>query len=250
MKNKQPVPKNWILIRGLMRSRFHWKNFPELLRSGLDLDSVQSVELPGNGFLNSDGTPTSIDTAVEKIRSQISFSGTEAFGLVGISLGGMLATRWAQLFPGEVSHLILINSSSKLSPFNQRLKPSNYFSMVRQLLLGNSAASEEFILSTTSNSEQIWRSHLAENIEFLKAHPLKSINFIRQLMLAGQVDFREIPKMEKLILTSKADRLVSSECSDKISQLWGCAIHHHEAAGHDLPLDDAGWLIEKIKNSF
>ena len=233
-----------------MRSQFHWKSFPEFLKSELKLNSVQTVELPGNGFLYTQKSPTSIDTAVEKLRSQISGAKTEAFGLIGISLGGMLTTRWAQLYPLEVSHLVLINSSSTLSPFNQRLRSANYPSVVRHLLFGNPAASEEFILRTTSNSEGLWRPQLTENIEFLKTHPLSAFNFFRQLNLAGQTDFVDVPKAAKLILTSKADRLVSSECSERISQLWSCEIRKHETAGHDLPLDDAGWLVENIKNAF
>lgn len=250
MKNKMQLPKNWILVRGLMRSQFHWKKFPELFKAELQLNSVQTVELPGNGFLCAQQTPTSIDSAVEKIRDQITNRGTDAFGIVGISIGGMLATRWAQLFPDEVSHLVLINSSSKLSPFDQRLKPTNYPGVLKQLFLGNPATSEEFILRTTSNSEDLWRPQLSENIEFSAAHPLKTFNFFRQLKLAGQTDFKIVPKATKLILTSKADRLVSYECSEKISQLWDCAIRYHETAGHDLSLDDGGWLIENIKNGF
>lgn len=250
MKNSTDLPKTWILVRGLMRSQFHWKSFPEFLKEELQLQEVQTVELPGNGLLCAQKTPTSIDTAVKSIRNQISGTRSEAFGIIGISLGGMLATRWAQLFPLEVSHLVLINSSSKLSHFNQRLKPANYNGVLRHLLFGNPAASEEFILRATSNSEVFWRPQLSENIEFLTAHPMSVTNFFRQLKLAGQADFTKVPKAAKLVLTSKADRLVSYECSEKISQLWGCEIHYHETAGHDLPLDDAGWLVEKIKNAF
>lgn len=250
MKNNKQFPKNWILVRGLMRSQFHWKNFPELLKKELQLASVQTVELPGNGLLCAQETPASIDKAVEKMRNQISRANNDGFGIVGISLGGMLATRWAQLFPHEVSHLVLINSSSKLSSFNRRLKPANYAGVMWHLLFGDPAASEEFILQKTSNSEKLWRLQLAENAEFFKAHPLSALNFLRQLKLAGQTDFTEVPQAAKLILTSKADRLVSYECSEKISQLWSCAIHCHETAGHDLPLDDAEWLVKKIKNGF
>lgn len=250
MKNNNQLPKNWILVRGLMRSQFHWKNFPELLSAELKLNSVQTVELPGNGLLCAEETPISVVKAVEKIRNQISGARNEAFGVVGISLGGMLATRWAQLFPDEVSHLVLINSSSKHSPFNQRLKPENYPGVLRHLLFGNPTATEEFILQTTSNSERLWKPQLAENIEFLMSHPLNARNFFRQLKLAHQTDFNIVPKAAKLILTSKADRLVSYECSEKISKLWGCAIRYHETAGHDLPLDDGEWLIENIKTGF
>ncbi len=250
MNNQNQLPKKWILIRGLMRSRFHWKTFPDQLKTKLQLSSVQAVELVGNGFLFDKDTPGSIDGAIAQIRAQITYDGADSFALVGVSLGGMLATRWAQLFPNEISHLVLINSSSKLTPFTQRLLPLNYPGIIKHLLLSDPAASEEFILRQTSNVENIWKPHLSENIEFLKSHPMKTLNFIRQLKLAGQTDFTEVPKATKLVLASKADRLVSFKCSERISQVWGCKIQYHETAGHDLPLDDPDWVIENIKNTF
>lgn len=247
MAIKAPAPQKWILIRGLMRSRFHWKSFGEELKIKLGLESVQELELPGNGFLSNEVTPALIEQAVASLRRQLQSSNSESYGIIGISLGGMIATKWAQLHPGEVSHLVLINSSSGRSRFYARLLPRNYFSIFWHLVISAPDAIEEFILRTTSNNEKIWREHLDANIDFLKKHPLKISNFLRQLKLSGQTNFSLKPLSKKLILTSKTDRLVSFTCSEKIAAHWGCQIFCHESAGHDLPLDDSAWVIERIR---
>jgi homoserine acetyltransferase len=191
-------------------------------------------------------TPVKIDEAVQQLRSQLP-SNLKSFGLLGISLGGMLATHWAQLYPSEIQQLVLINSSSRLSSFNKRLLPKNYVSILKVLASSNEAQAEEFILSTTSNFNEKWQPHLQDNIAYLKKHPIRSENFVRQLVLSTQANFKNIPECKKLILCSKADRLVHYSCSEDIAKAWNCDIRYHEGAGHDLPLDDSPWIIEQIK---
>lgn len=247
MQDHKPIPKKWILLRGLVRSQFHWKNFGETLKERLQLDEVQTLELPGNGFLSQKTTPTDILETIAQLRSQLNFDRGPSFGIIGISLGGMLATQWALSFPREVSHLVLINSSSSLSPYYERMRPQNYLSLVKQLIFYSPARMEKFILSTTSNNLNKWNPQLQDNIEFLKQHPANFINFFNQLQLANQTDFSQVPRARKLILTSKADRLVSYKCSELIAKIWSCDIFYHETAGHDLPLDDPDWVISQIK---
>lgn len=247
MQASKTIPKNWILLRGLVRSQFHWKNFGETLKEKLKINVVHLLELPGNGLLYQKKTPTDIFETITQLRSQLSFYGEQSFGIIGISLGGMLATQWALLFPQEVSHLVLINSSSPLSPFYRRMRPQNYLSLIKQLAFSNPDQFEEFILKTTSNNLKKWNPQLQENIEFLKQHPVSFMNIFNQLILASQSDFKQVPEARKLILTSRADQLVSYKCSELIATLWDCEIFFHETAGHDLPLDDADWIIEKIQ---
>lgn len=249
MNEAKPAPKRWILIRGLSRSRFHWKNFGIKLKSKLDCKVVESPEIYGNGYFHREPTPNNIALAVSQLRAQLKEPIGEPVGIIGISLGGVLATYWAQKFPQEVSHLVIINSSSGLSPFYKRLIPRNYYRLIQHLISPQPEQLEKLILSTTSNNRNIWEAQVTENIEFLKVHPVSAKNFLRQLDLATQVDFTEVPVAHKLVLTSKADRLVSAECSEIIAKQWSCEIQLHEKAGHDLSMDDANWVIDKIKNS-
>lgn len=244
-----PFPKNWILLRGLIRSKFHWKKFADEFKSSLQLDQVVQVELPGNGFLHEQSTPPSVEKAIQALENQLP-KFTEPVGVLGISLGGMLGTAWAQRQPQKFSHLVLINSSSAESPFYHRLIPENYFNVLCSLLIKNPARTENFILGITSNEKSIWQKQLAANIDFLKEHPISTTNFLSQLKLASQVNFKNIPEVKKLVLTSKADRLVSYKCSEKIANLWSCPVRYHQTAGHDLPLDDAAWVIQSIKDEF
>lgn len=240
------LPNELVLIRGLLRSKYHWKNFGEELQQQLEVKKIHFVELAGNGFLSTQLTPVKIDEAVQQLRSQLP-SDLKNYGLLGISLGGMLATRWAQLYATEVQKLILINSSSRISPFHKRLIPKNYVSILKVLATANEEQAEEFILSTTSNFKDKWQPHLADNISYLKKHPLQSQNFVRQLVLSTQANFKNTPECEKLVLCSKADRLVHYSCSEDIAKAWNCEIRYHETAGHDLPLDDSAWIIEQLK---
>jgi pimeloyl-ACP methyl ester carboxylesterase len=242
-------PKHWVLIRGLIRSRYHWGNFPQTLQSELNSQSVHSVELKGNGELYNERTPSMIEEAIDDLRRQLPTDTLSRFGLIGISLGGMLATKWAQLFPEEVSHLVLINSSSTLSPFYERLRPAQYPGLFRSLLTNSVRNKEHFILQATSNDAHRRAKVLDEYTEFHRQHPVQLKNFLTQLNLAKQTDFSNIPQMKKLILASTADRLVSFKCSQTIAKKWKCAVLLHASAGHDLVLDDTKWVLNAIKNS-
>lgn len=237
--------QSWVLIRGLVRSRYHWGDFTEKLQLKLKAQQVISVELPGNGELFQEASPSNIDEAVKTLRHQLP-SDLKSYALLGISLGGMLATRWAQSYTEEVQRMVLINSSSSLSPFYERLNPRHYTGILRTLVKKNPSLSEEFIMQITSNRPDKWRPRLSELVEFQAQHPVSWQNFIRQLRLTSQIDFTNVPKCEKLILTSRADQLVSHRCSMTIANQWQCPIQIHEWAGHDLSLDDAEWILNEI----
>lgn len=246
MPHDNSTPENWVLIRGLIRSKFHWGTFPEKLKKDLNIKAVECVELAGNGYLADQFTPEKIEEALLDLKKQLP-PDLKNFGIIGISLGGMLATKWAQLYPHEVSHLVLINSSSSLSPFYKRLNPAQYAGIIKNLAIFNPAAIEKFILSATSNQTENWLPLIKNYSEFQKEHPVSLSNFIQQLKLTSQVDFSDVPKSRNLVLTSKTDRLVSYECSKAIAEVWNCKIEFNDHAGHDLPLDDADWVIAQIK---
>lgn len=241
--------QNWVLIRGLVRSQFHWKDFPSQLEKSSPHVKVHLVEIAGNGFLHQYNTSTDIIETVEQLQAQLP-EDLEQFGLIGISLGGMLATKWAQMQPEKVQQLVLINSSSGLSPFYDRLIPANYGQIIRSLFSKSAEIKEELILSMTVNQEEIWRRQMAENTEFLKQHPVTKRSFVNQLLLTTQINFNDVPTCAKLILNSNADRLVKPSCSERIAKAWQCPLETHESAGHDLTLDDAEWVIQKINHHF
>ena len=64
---------------------------------------VHSVDLPGYAGSNA-CTPYDLDTLVQQLSAQFN----EAMTVVGWSLGGQLALRWAQLHPAQVGKLVLV----------------------------------------------------------------------------------------------------------------------------------------------
>lgn len=246
MINSQ-LPRNWVLIRGLTRSRYHWLGFEKEFQNKLQLENVYCVDLPGSGYLADQMSPSTIDEAVHAVRKQIPDL-KEPLGLLGISLGGMIATRWAQMFPSEIRCLTLINSSFSSSPFYHRLRPRNYLGVLKCLLQKSPIETEKFIMSATSNNKTKWLARLDDLVEFRKQNPIKIENFFRQLKIAQQATFEKSPINNVLILTSHGDYFVSSHCSEKIAAQWNLPLYAHPTAGHDIPLDEADWIIEQVRS--
>lgn len=246
-------PDTWIFLRGLTRASFHWLGFEKKFKEHFKLNEVIAADLAGNGLLHEEVSNTNIDQAVEQIRSTIPehILKSKKLGLFTISMGGMIGTRWAELYPEEVSHLVLVNSSfSSLSPFYRRLRIKNYPQLIKNFVTTTPEKMEIFIMSTTSNFEHKWKPHFEEIVNFHKKHPVTVANFIRQLKMAGQTDFRTKPKAEVLILTAENDRLVHFSCSQDIAKCWEVPILIHPTAGHDLPLDAPEWILQAVKNRF
>jgi pimeloyl-ACP methyl ester carboxylesterase len=49
-----------------------------------------------------------------------------------------------------------------------------------------------------------------------------------------------------LVLCGRNDLLVNPRCSQRLARHLGATMVEHPSAGHDLPLDDPAWLLEKI----
>ncbi len=248
MSNPQNFPQKWILIRGLTRSHFHWFDFKNVFKNSFNLKELYTPELLGNGEFAHLKTPQDILSCLESLRKQLP-SLSDPVGIIGISLGGMLATEWSLRYPNEVSHLVLINTSSSQSPFYHRFKAQLYMQALKIIIFSTPEKIEKFILSATSNSEK-WKPVLDQCIDFQKTHPVKISNLIQQLRLARLSHFDQKPNCKILILTAKNDRLVNFKCSLKIAERWSLKAKIHPTAGHDLPLDDSNWIIDQIRNEF
>lgn len=233
-----------LLIRGLFRGRYHWGNFPEELQQTLRGKKVVSFDIPGNGFLNFDRSPKSIEGMVESIRSQRLSKGKVS--VVAISMGGMIGLKWAEMYPEEIETLICINTTSKgASPFYQRLLPRNYFRLAVSLF-SNPFKRELYIHQMVSN-----RSVNVNTVNkwacFSKLYPTKKCNFFRQL-IAAQKYRASKPRCQVFFISSKKDNLVSYKATRELATLWGLPliINHHD--GHDIPLDNPVWLCEVLRS--
>lgn len=247
------MQRNWILIRGLVRGVGHWSDFPERIKAAFPEDNFEFLEIPGNGALYRENSPLSMDEMVEAFRRQSKFIRTgHKVRILAISLGAMLATAWADRYPQEVQELVLINSSSaKHSKFYERLKPENYLRIVALFTGFKSRYTiedmEREILKMTANSSERRDFALPLWTKESTVHPIKIQNFFRQLWAAHSYTFPDNPPVPTVLLTSANDHFVDASCSKNLAQAWKCPVQIHPWAGHDLPLDDPNWVLEKLR---
>lgn len=238
----------WILLRGLTRDNRHWGNFPELFATALPGVQVLALDLPGNGLRCREKSPTTVGGMVENCRRSLREQGiNEPVNVLAMSLGAMVAIDWASRYPAEIGRGVLINTSlSGVCPFFLRLRPRNYWRLLRMALSESDAYWEQSVLAMTSRRDdpQLVRRWT----EFRRLHPAGKANALRQLLAAARFSAPNgRPSADLLLLASTDDRLVNVVCSRAISKRWEIPLIEHPSAGHDLPLDDGPWVAEQVR---
>jgi pimeloyl-ACP methyl ester carboxylesterase len=239
-----------ILLRGLAREARHWGDLPDRLTSNLDGAQVVALDLPGNGVRHCERSPISIEPMVTTSRDTLRAAGHEPpYVLVGLSMGAMVAMAWASSHAGEVAGAVLINSSSKLSPWHRRLRWRQIPAMLRIAATRDPVARERQVLRLTSrHPPQPEAKLLASWAAWHRERPVSGFNSIRQLLAAARFCGPDTSMpLPVLVLASENDALVDPGCSLAIASACGAELCIHPTAGHDLPLDDAGWVAEQIR---
>ncbi len=243
----------WVLLRGLIREKRHWGEFLDLFQASLGTQQVIALDLPGNGSLHELDSPATVEAMAEHCRTQLLALGyPPPYRVLALSLGAMVAVAWSEHHPQEVEKMVLINTSlAPLNPFYQRLRPINYLGLIRNGLFGSVARKERRILELTSNLRRNAEDSpmiLARWIDYAREYPVSRANSLRQLLAA--VRFRaplSTPKVPVLLVAAEHDNLVDAQCSVTLAQRWQCELRLHASAGHDLPLDDGAWVVQRIK---
>ena len=240
----------WILLRGLTREAAHWGSFADAFRHALPGARVVAQDLPGNGLLHRAVSPATVRGMVDSCRAELAAQGVRPpFRVLAMSLGAMVATEWARVAPEELVGCVLINTSLRpFSPFYQRLRPRNYAALLR-LAFGGSPSEqvEQEVLRLTSNRALHRQQVVPGWVAIRRQRPVSAANTLRQLAAAARYRAPKKPPLANmLLLASREDGLVHGRCSQAIANAWHVPVAVHPWAGHDLPLDDPGWVIEKI----
>lgn len=242
----------WVLLRGLMREARHWGAFPALFQNAVNAQHVVTLDLPGNGGLHAQTSPGSVAGMADHCRAQLEQRGyAPPYRMLALSLGAMVAVAWSEKYPAEIEKMVLVNTSlAPFNPFYHRLRPANYPALILALLDRSMPRRERLILRLTSSQtrteqrQEIW----GRWVSYAREYPIARANIVRQLRAA--VCFRAAPATPSapvLLLAGQQDQLVDIKCSLTLAEHWGCAIRLHPTAGHDLPLDDGGWVVQQIK---
>ncbi|APA88408.1 alpha/beta hydrolase [Paraburkholderia sprentiae WSM5005] len=261
----------WILLRGLTRETRHWGRLPaalhetlgqlpaDCLREATATATAMSatglrlllLDLPGNGEYARRRAPASVAGMVAFVRHAALETGVPGpYNVVAMSLGGMVATDWAQRHPGEIERLVLINTSMR--PFSrphQRLRPSSWPGLLGVAAhWGDAAEAESGIHRITCNNVDTLGADLTAWTAIRRSAPVSRANALRQLWAAARFSAGSAaPCCARLILSSRADGLVNPVCSAKLAAAWGAPHREHPWAGHDLPHDDPAWTAEQIR---
>lgn len=248
------MPTTWILLRGLVREQAHWNGFADHLADALGPEHlVMCIDLPGNGVRYREHSPTRIAAMVDAAREDLARRGVDGpVKLVALSLGGMVAVEWLRRYPDQVAGAALVNSSAApVSPFWHRLKPANYFPIVRYGLLGRDRLKRErMILEITTNRlSDADKDRIARQFQQIdEARPVATANTMRQLSAAAR--FRAPARLPAgrpvLVVSAAGDRLVDPRCSTALAERWSAQRAVHPDGGHDLSLDDPRWLARTL----
>lgn len=241
--------ENWVLIRGLVRGKNHWLNFESRLLQSRPNARVIYLEIPGNGTRFQEVSPLQVEKIVEDFRNQLRNQKIlgQPLNLITISLGSMVGLSWLALYSNEISRLICINTSSRLSPFFHRLRPTALMQLLMILWLPLKQREEEILWLTVNSTEVV---HQATPEFYLEArrHPVSLKNALRQLFAAAWMkvpDLTQEQAMKILFLTCKNDRLVNCSASLQLAKKFNAQLRFHDAAGHDLPLEQPEWVLKE-----
>lgn len=253
---------NLVLIRGLTRESRHWGDLAgtdgllvrqlRQVQPGVDW-RVLSLDLPGNGRFSAMQSPATVAPTVELVRAQLLAMGaTPPYVLIGMSLGGMVATDWAQRYPQETQRLILINCSMR--PYNgplQRLRVRNWPSLLGLAAAwaraGQAVRIERQIHQLTCRRADSLEADVQSWVRIREDQPVSAANALRQLWAALRFRCADLPPACRTLLLSGAqDGLVHPDCSARLAGLWRAGHYQHPTAGHDLPHDDPAWVSARI----
>lgn len=244
----------WVFLRGLTREARHWGShhggFLAQFKEQVAPAQVTALDLPGNGEFHRQKSPLNVEGMVGFARQQLLALGIKPpYALLAMSLGGMVATSWAQRYPQEVSRLVLINTSMRpFSGITQRLRPANWPPLaLLAARWGDADHSERVIHRLTCNQAAYRDDDVMAWQHIRRSAPVSSANALRQLVAAARFACApQTPRCPALVLSSSADRLVNPLCSTQLATAWQAAHHTHPWAGHDLPHDDARWVCQQV----
>ncbi|TDP63933.1 alpha/beta fold hydrolase [Roseateles toxinivorans] len=238
----------WLLLRGLTREARHWGDFPALLAKALPGSQVLTLDLPGNGQWHRERSPSTVEAMADFCEARRAGLKTPV-NVIAMSLGAMVAVAWAQRHAGAVQSAVLINTSLRpFSPVHHRLRPANYPALLRLALGATPLQWEQTVLRLTSRHAGTPQAErLAQWLSYRRDCPVSRANALRQLWAASRYRAPlEKPALPLLLLNSGQDSLVDSRCSAALALAWQCPLRQHPSAGHDLPLDDGGWVVDQI----
>lgn len=239
---------SWLLIRGLSREQRHWGAFPEILAAALG-EEVRGIDPPGFGTEAARRSPGRLSDITDDIRCRFDPGrGSDTWSILGISLGGMVALDWCARHPGDFERCVVVNTSTRLSPFWSRFRPGTVPTLVGARLRRGTAGERATLAVSVNRPDHDLDALAQQYTQWTQERTPSQASLRGQIIAATRFHAPERIETPVLVLTSEGDRLVSPSCSRRLAEHLGAPIVVHPDAGHDLALDDPHWIAQQIKN--
>jgi pimeloyl-ACP methyl ester carboxylesterase len=242
---------HWLLLRGLGREQRHWYDFPKRLATRLPEGHVTALDLAGAGTEYCRRPAPSVSWLARDIAERLPVIGTERWGVLGLSLGGMVALELCRLLPERIVGAVVVNSSARPSLPLQRLRPGALPALLRIACAEDALKRESGILALTSRLPEDERARLARRAAaFGSDAPVAALALLGQLLAATRFQAPAPAQLSAhlLFLASLGDGLVNLAASRALARRYGANYEEHGWGGHDLPLDDPDWVCERVSS--
>jgi pimeloyl-ACP methyl ester carboxylesterase len=244
------VTTRWLFVRGLSREARHWLPFPGRFEHDLPGASVHLLDLPGAGTEWRREAPLTVGSCMRDVRRRwlrLREGHPGPWAILGISLGGMVVLRWIGEFARDFERAVVINTSAAdLSPPWRRMRLGVLPGIGRALRTADPVAREREVLRATT---RIFAEHdaLAQTwAGYHRDQPITRVNVLRQLAAAARFRSPARIGVPLMVLAAAHDPLARADCGRRIANKYGARFQLHPTAGHDLPLDDPGWVTERV----
>ncbi len=242
------------LVIGLTKESRHWSpEFLDALKSKLNPNSIQMIDLPGSGKLLKQSSPKKMEEIVNQARSQVVFNHKHQRVMIAISLGGMSAWSWTTQYPDDFTHLVLINSSlGKLSPVWKRVQPKAMLQFFKIAAASKGAKKESKVLELSANNRKNADRIYPSWVKIGEEATMSLGNILSQLVAGMKFKPVHTPKIPMLVIAAKHDKLAHFSCSEQIVKHASKTtsvkhvLHDDPNVGHGFHVDAPEILADEI----
>lgn len=240
--------RGWLLLKGMRQDARHWRDLPARLaeRTGA---RVIALDPPGVGQRTDVAAPVTVSAMVDDLRARFLAERGEdgPWGLVGLSLGGMVALDWASRAPEDLGFVLVGNTSARdvAAPW-QRLRVDALAATVVRALDPTRRERAVVDLITRQLGVAERERVAAENARWQSERPATLTTLLAQVRAGASFTAPTRVSVPVGVLVGTGDRLVDPACGRALAARLGVTPVELEGAGHDLSLDAPDALLDAI----
>lgn len=242
--------RGWLWLKGMKQDARHWRGLPEefAARTGA---RVVPLDPPGVGSQAGRRAPSTVRAMTDDLRVRwLEERGDDGpWGMVGLSLGGMVTLDWAARYPDDFAVVVLGNTSAGgVSPPWHRMRPRALAHLVRASRGGDGVLRERAFLQVVSSRDDAVHAHHAsvEHAAWQAEIPATPRTMVSQLLAGARFRAPEAVRASVHVIVGEADRLVDPRCGRALATRLGAVLHAIPGAGHDLSLDAPRALLDVL----